>query len=230
MNLQHHGTDEEIARELARALAQHPALAGATITPLVKEGHVTLSGTVRAWQQVCDASRAARLVKGVQTVTDTLGVEPPENERRTDAELASAAIEALNSACMVFPRADVRVSAARGVVTLEGTVPYVSQRYDAEQTVERLRGLRGLINLIRVAPIQYIDLEQARIVVINALRRHALQDSLGIGLSAAGATLRLQGELDSPQEKTDVLAAARSIPGVEQLVDELVIRSAPENA
>ena len=220
-------SDDEIALDVARELARHQGLIGTTITPVVRAGHVTLSGTVGAWRQACDAVRAARLVKGVADVRELLVVEPPEHERMSDEELAAAAAEALDCACMSVPRGGLRVSIDGGVATLEGNVGYISQRYDAEHTVERLRGLKRVINLIRVAPQQNIDLEQARMVVTNALRGHALRDSLGIALTVSGVALRVQGELDSSQEKQDVLAAVQSIPGVREVIDELTLRCDP---
>lgn len=54
------------------------------------------------------------------------------------------------------PAADERnlgVNVARGVVTLSGDVNSYIDKWNAERAVERVRGVRGIANEIRVLPV-----------------------------------------------------------------------------
>src|SRR3569623_1510911 len=141
-------SDGEVARDVTNVLNAHAALRALPITTEVLEGCVTISGTVRTWKDARDACRLARTVDGVVRSRRDLVVDPVPAERRTDQELALAASDAIRDNLLI--RADIRVTAKDGVVTLEGTVPYPSQRYAAAAALERVRGLRGVVTLVGV--------------------------------------------------------------------------------
>jgi len=220
-------SDGEVARDVTNVLNAHAALRDLPITTEVHEGCVTISGTVRTWKDARDACRLARTVDGVVRSRSDLVVDPVPAERRTDQELALAASDAIRDNLLI--RADIRVTAKDGVVTLEGTVPYPSQRYDAEAALERVRGLRGVVNLVCVAAPDHVDLGAARQLALQALQRHATADGLGLVFEERDGTLHVSGVLDSAEEKSCVLAVLRTLAGVHHLVDEIRI-SAPHSA
>jgi len=223
MEPNHFRSDAEVSLDVARVLTGHPPLQGVPITAQVRDGRLTMSGTLPTWKHARDACRLAHTVAGVVEVRDELLVEPSEADRRTDRELALAAREALRDNLLVS--GDILVTVADGVVTLEGTVPYASQRYDAEVALERLAGLRGVIDRVRVAAAEHVDLTAARDVVIQALKKHAAADGLGLTLEEREGTLRVAGTLDSAEEKGCVLRALRGLAGVRHVVDEIRIGS-----
>jgi len=215
--------DEQVSHDVVRALTGHPPLQGMPITTLVRDGCVTLSGALPSWKHARDACRLAHTVEGVVQLRNELVVEPAE--RRTDQELAVAAGAALRDNLLVSH--DIRVTAKDGIVTLEGTVPYASQRYDAEVALERLAGLRGVVDLVSVITRGQVDLTAARDLVIQALKRHAASDGLALALEERDGTLTVSGLLDSADERSCVLEALRGVPGVRHLVDEIRVASPP---
>jgi|GEM_PF-3283788 len=219
--------DAEVAGDVARVLAGHPPLQGLPIKAQVRDGRVTMSGTLPTWKQARDACRLARTVDGVLELKDELRVEPAQAERKTDQQLALEVREALRSNLLVST--DVLVTVKDGIVSLVGTVPYASQRYDAEVAIERLSGLRGVVDLLRVVTPGHVDLTAVRDVAIQALKKHATSDVLGLVFDEQEGTLRVAGSLDSAEEKACVLTALRSVAGVRLLVDEIRIASSSQS-
>jgi len=216
-------SDADISRGVTRALASHPPLQGIPIETNVREGCVTMSGTVATWKQARDAARLARAVGGVLQLRSNLVVEPSQAERRSDRELAAGAADAIRNNLLVSN--DIRATAEDGVITLEGTVRYDSERYDAEVALERLSGVRGVVNRVRVAIPAQIDLTAARAVAVEALKRHAASDGRALAFEERAGTLRVSGWLDGAEEKECVLSALRGIAGARQLIDDIRVGS-----
>jgi len=216
-------SQEDVLRDVARALEGHLPLRELPIAMRIHEGSVTMSGRVRSWKQARDAGRLALTVAGVAEVRNELVVDPSDADRRSDQELAAAASDAIRTNLLV--RTDIQTTVEDGVVTLQGVVPYASQRYDAEVAMERLSGLRGVVNLVRVAPPGHVDLTVARETATLALKRHATADALGLTFAERDGTLEVSGVLDSSEEKTCVLSALRDVAGVRQVLDEIRIVS-----
>lgn len=116
----------------------------------VKDAVATLSGFVKRYSDACIAEHAARKA-GVRGIANEVEVRLPLVDRRSDPEIARAALKALEAEDLgVAERLFVRVK--HGVLTLEGSTESAPQRVAAERVVRRLKGLKGLINQIRVEP------------------------------------------------------------------------------
>jgi osmotically-inducible protein OsmY len=78
----------------------------------------------------------------VKAVANDIEVRLPGSAERTDADIAAAAIRALEwDAFLSADKLDVTVS--KGWVTLKGEVEWQYQRQDAERVVRRLTGVKG---------------------------------------------------------------------------------------
>ena len=64
-----------------------------------------------------------------------------------DTQLAEKVRRTLEWEAMV-PENSVAATVTNGIVTLEGKVPYTSQRLDAARVVSNLAGVRGVVNKI----------------------------------------------------------------------------------
>ena len=118
----------------------------------VKDAVATLSGFVKSYSDACIAEHAVRRA-GVRGVANEIEVRLPLLDQRSDAELARAALKALEAEDLgLADRLFVRVKG--GVLTLDGTADSAPQRLAAERVVRRLKGLKGLVNHIRVEPAQ----------------------------------------------------------------------------
>ena len=117
----------------------------------VKDGVVTLTGTVDSYSKRDAAEQAAHRVRGVKAVANDIEVRLFPTAERSDADIAAAAVRALEwDAFVPIEKLDVTVS--KGWVTLRGEVEWNYQRADAYDVVRRLSGVKGVTNLIVVKP------------------------------------------------------------------------------
>ena len=218
-------TDSDILHDVARELAWDTRISPTEIGLQVSQGVVTLTGTVDSWAKLRAAQEAAHRVLGVLDVANDLAVKPAGSAGRTDTEIAQAVRRALEWDVLV-PDQQIRSTVAHGVVTLEGTVAHWNQRFDAERAIERLAGVKRVLNRIEVKPNEEVDLERARLAVDRALARHASREAARLQVQAAAdGTVMVSGAVDTLQEKEAVLGAVRGTRGVRDVSDHLRIAS-----
>jgi osmotically-inducible protein OsmY len=146
-------SDVELKRraeaEIAAALGDDACDLGVA----VKDSVATLSGFVKSYSDACIAEHAARKA-GVRGIANEIEVRLPLLDRRSDADIARAALKALEAEDLgIADRIFVRLR--DGILTLDGTADSPAQRLAAARVVRRLKGLKGLQNQIRVeAPPQ----------------------------------------------------------------------------
>src|SRR5438270_14099230 len=144
-------TDEEIQRDVLEELKWDALVQPNEIGVMAKNGVVTLTGWVDSYTKRWAAEEAAHRVRGVKAVANDIEVRLPISAERTDADIAAAAVRALEwDAFVPVDKLDVTVS--KGWVTLKGEVEWQFQKQDAERVVRRLSGVKGLTNLIVVKP------------------------------------------------------------------------------
>ncbi len=144
-------TDAELHRRVLAELESEPCLWEQEIGIAVAGGVVTLSGQVESCAHKLAAERAAARVSGVTAVAEELEVhQGARSHERSDTEIAHLVAEFLM--CLHLPGGRVKARIERGWVTLEGEVELPAQKFAAEKGVNRLAGVRGVINLITVGP------------------------------------------------------------------------------
>src|SRR5258705_10680440 len=144
-------TDEQIQRDVLEELNWDARVQPNEIGVAVKDGIVTLTGWVDSYTKKWAAEDAAKRVRGVKAVANDIEVRLPSSAERTDADLAPAAIRALQCDAFV-PVRGITVTVSKGWVTLEGEVDWEFEKEDAGRVVRRLTGVRGVTNLITVKP------------------------------------------------------------------------------
>ena len=88
-------TDHELRRDVLAELDWQPSLHDEEIGVAVKDGVVTLSGTVSNYARKFEAEKAAEKVSGVKAVALDLTVKLGNTFIRTDSDIAHAAVQAL---------------------------------------------------------------------------------------------------------------------------------------
>jgi len=215
--------DPDIQHDVLRELAWDTRVSPREVGVLVKDGIVTLVGTVDSWAKARAAEQAAHRVKGVLDVANDLVVKLPDEAQRTDSDVAQAVRQALEWNASV-PSANVQSTVSQGEVTLEGTVSLWSERADAEAAVAPLFGVRRVLNHIIVEPSSALDLDTARTAVARALERHAEREAARIDLQGTDGTVQVFGTVQSIFEKEAVLGAVRGTRGVRDVTDHLLVR------
>ncbi|HEV7590716.1 MAG TPA: BON domain-containing protein, partial [Longimicrobium sp.] len=143
-------TDHEIQEDVLNELRWEPSLANDDIAVSVRDGVVTLAGYAESWADRWKAERVASRVRGVKAVANDIQVKLPSSSERPDPELARAAVDALKWNVLV-PEDRIKVRVVNGWLTLEGEVDWYYQKEEAERAVRKLKGVKGVTNLITIA-------------------------------------------------------------------------------
>jgi osmotically-inducible protein OsmY len=208
-------------REAVEAELDFDPLVDATnITVKNLDGDVALNGTVPSYPQYLEAVAAAQRVYGVKHVHNHLAVELPFNDYRDDAQLTTAANNALQWDVTV-PEG-IEATATDGNVRLTGTVTFGSQRTAAEMAVSGLIGVRNVKDEIVI--LFPADIDDVTVMVQDALDRNALiLDDSDVLVNGSGNTVTLSGHVRTWAEHDAVVDAAWMASGVFDVVDNLVI-------
>ena len=137
--------DALIQNNVISALKWEPSVNTAAIGVSVKDGIVTLNGYVNSFTEKLAAEKIASRVVGVTGVAQELKVRLPQAYERDDADLAEAAVNALEWSALV-PDDRIKVKVQEGMVVLSGAVDWEYQRAAAHDAVCCLLGVKGVTN------------------------------------------------------------------------------------
>ena len=215
-------TDSEIQKDVMNELNWEPFFKASEIGVAVKNGVVTLSGTVDSYLRKTTAERVAKRVAGVKAVAEDIEIKYPSDLQKNDTEIAEAILNALkwNSA---VTEDKIKVKVENGIVTLDGQLEWEFQKGVVVSEIERLLGVKRFINNIslkNIAPLT--DLKQK---IRSAFERSATIDADKISLEASGSKVTLKGEVRSWKERADAEMAVWSAPGVYQVDNQLSVKS-----
>jgi len=213
-------TDKDIQQAVLRELEWEPQVKSTEIGVVVKEGIVTLTGTVDSYTKRYQAERAAKRVAGVKAVVNELEVKLPSSSERTDEDIARAAVRALEQHSSV-PHDRIKIRVSDGWITLEGDLEWQYQREAAEAAVRYLMGVKGVINLITVKP--RVAPSEIRAKIEEALRRAAELDAERITVETDGSKVILRGRVRAWAEREEAERAAWRAPGVTQVENWITV-------
>lgn len=213
-------SDVQLESDVQAELAWDPAVNASHIAVRVNEGVVSLSGQVDTYLQKQAAEAAVRRVAGARGLALELDVRLAPEQRRSDPEIAQAALQAL-SWHSVLPPDSVKVEVEDGWLTLTGEVDWGFQAANAEQAVHSLLGVRGITNRIRLR--QRADPEQLRQEIAAALARRAQREAGHIRIEVEGGVVTLSGQVDSLPDHDAAIGVAYAAKGVTRVVDKLQV-------
>ena len=213
-------TDTQIQSDVIAELKWDPRVQPNEIGVTVKDGVVTLTGWVDSYTKKWAAEEAAHRVRGVKAVANDIEVRLPSSSERTDADIAAAAVRALEWDAFL-PVDRIKVTVSKGFVTLEGSVDWQYQKSDAERVVRRLTGVKGVSNLITVKP--RVAPSELKRQIEQALVRSAETDAQKITVEADGSKVVLKGTVRSWAERQEAERVAWTAPGVTSVDNRITI-------
>ena len=212
---------EDIQQDVLDELAWDSSLDAAGIGVAITDGAVTLSGHVRSYAEKRAAEKAAKRIRGVQAVANDLEVRLPSSMQRDDTDIAAAVAAAMKWNVSV-PQT-VTATVQRGWVTLEGEVDWNFQLHAAERAIRDIQGVRGITNSIRLRA--RAQPEQVKAQIQKAFHRSAQIDADHVKVAIVDGRVTLTGTVRSWSELNEAEHAARTAPGVREVVNDLHVAS-----
>ncbi len=140
-------TDTDIAEAALTALGFNAEIPEDSITPVVRNGWLTLSGTVASWYQKNVAEDAVKYLRGVKGITNDIAIVP-----KATAHDIKVRIEGAFQRHAIKDSKAIRVTVADGTVTLEGSVHNWQESDDAQSAAWSGAGVANVRNLLVVTP------------------------------------------------------------------------------
>ena len=213
--------DSDIERDVKDELQWRPDLDATDIAVSVKNGVVTLTGFVHSYVDKYEAEAAAKRVAGVVGMANDIEVRLRNVDAKPDPEIAREAVAAIKSQ-LPYSWENIKVIVKDGWVHLEGEEEWQFQRDTAEKAVCRLRGVKGVSNLIKLKPrAQPSEIKRK---IQEAFKRNAELDANRIVVEAKGSELILKGTVRSWAELEEAERVAWSAPGVIKVENRIVVR------
>jgi osmotically-inducible protein OsmY len=213
-------TDKEIQLDVLDELRWDPSVNAADIGVTVKDGVVTLEGTVDSYAEKSSAEKAVKRLPSVKGLAMDLEVKLPGSSERTDSDIARAAETALKWDVAV-PHEEITAIAEKGFLTLEGEVNWQFQKSAAERAVEHLTGVKGVWNKITIKP--KVVAAEVKDKIDAALKRNAILDAQQIKVQVDGSKVTLSGSVRTWDEFDEAAYAAWNAPGVSELTNLLTV-------
>ena len=212
--------DALLQENVMAELLFEPSLDAANVGATVKNGIVTLVGSVSNFPEKWAAERAVKRVYGVEGVAEELTVNFLSSTQHSDADIAGAARRALEWSATV-PEKSVQIRVEKGWVTLEGVVEWQFQRQDAHNVVAHLLGVKGVSNMVTLKPKPTsVDIHAH---IEAAFKRSSALDAGKVKVEVTGGAVTLRGQLPNWTEIDAAGLAAWNAAGVMSVNNQLNI-------
>lgn len=212
-------TDDEIKHDILSELTWDTRTWDQMINVEVDRGVVTLDGTVSSYAQKTAAENAAHKVAGVLDVVNELFIK--RRRPHTDAEIARAVRQALKGT-YIIPHEQIATTVTDGWVKLEGKVNSLTERSDAEWSVENVVGVAGVVNELTVEP-STTNAETLRKSIETALEQRADREAERLRIDVNDGEVTLFGRVHSWPERRAVVGSISHAPGIKKINDNLQI-------
>ena len=221
-------SDAEVLGDVKAALALDVYLTGLPVLATVKDGHVSLEGSVGSWYTKKRAESTVRLLPGVRDVKNDLRVVWAENEgTRTAQPVVSD--DVLADRIRAQLKRDTRidstktvVTAKNGAVTLSGSIPSSYQKGVAMDDAHNTVGVGWVTDKLVVGALPRSDASILADVAWE-LEVDYLLFGTGVHAKVKDGVVTLEGKLHSQHQKRHAGDVALRIRGVKRIVNDIEV-------
>ncbi|MDP5021304.1 MAG: BON domain-containing protein [Rickettsiaceae bacterium] len=216
--------NETMYTKVMEKLNFEPSLDATDITVSIQgDGDIViLGGTVESFYEKLAAERAVKSLMNVRTIANEITVDLSIRYKKTDAEIAKEVTNAIKSNTITAPK-NIQAIVKDGIVTLTGAVDWYYQKSAAFNAINKLFGIKAIINNIEVKPIIVIDSSKVKSQITKEFERHARIDAEKIKVTVEGKKIILTGKVNNYDEIDEAETAAWSVSGVEKVDNKLTI-------
>ena len=232
MRAQDKATDSQTLAEVQKTLDNKRF---ADVHASVKNGIVTLKGTVDVYATKEDAEHKIHHKKGVVAVQNLLQVQPNGSSAEiSDAELRNKLAEKLAYDRVGYGTTafnSFTIGVQNGVVTLGGTAYGPTDKDSAISLVSHYPGVKDVVDNIEVAPLSPNDdrirIETARAIYgFPMLQRYGTDPAKPIRITVVNGNVTLTGVVDHEADKDAAGIRANGVPGVFKVTNDLQVANA----
>lgn len=213
-------SDSAIKEDVLDELMWQPDIDDTQIGVIVENSVVTLTGVVDSYSKKLAAEKAVKNVKGVKAVADDIEVKYGAAYKKTDKEIAKAAVNALEWNTSV-PEDKVTIEVRDGWVYLSGELNWFYEKEAVSKSIEPLLGVKKVINNITLQ--QAVEPTEIKAKITKAFERLADIDAKSIKVDVEGHTVKLKGKVHSYVEKDEARKTAYAAPGVYEVENEIEV-------
>lgn len=213
-------SNEILQKEVQDAIKYEPLLHAAEIGVVVRDGVVTLTGTVDSFLKKVEAETAAKNVAGVKAVAENIKIHFESSFVKNDTEIANEIVNAWRWNWDV-PGEKLKVKVENGWVTLEGEVEWNYEKEAARKSVEKLIGVVGVSNDIALKSNYNDAVEEASIH--RAFSRSWTLNDNNVHVNVDHNNVKLTGTVSSLYQKDEAARLAWNTVGVASVINELAI-------
>ena len=221
--------DADIQAEVQKSLESKRFSA---VTATVKDGVVTLTGTVDVYATKEDAEHKVHHKKGVVAVSNQITVGGPASETPvSDIELRNKLAEKLAYDRVGYGTTafnSFTIGVQNGVVTLGGVAYGPTDKDSAVSLVSHYPGVRDVIDNVEVAPTSPND-DRIRLAAARAiygfpsLNRYAIDPAKPIRITVVNGNITLTGVVDNQADKDAAGIRANGVGGAFKVTNDLQV-------
>lgn len=216
--------DQQIQQAVDKELKKHDKFKD--VRASVEDGIVTLRGRVAVYMDRVDAQKKVRKMEHVDGVRNQLKVSTTVADKVLQEKLADKLRYDRIGFGIMFNNLTLKVQ--NGVVTVGGQVLDYPSEASAIAIVQSEPGVKDVIDEIQVLPTSNFD-DELRIRLAraiygdSALQRYAIDPQAPIRIVVKNGHVTLAGVVDAAMDRQIAEARARSVPGVFDVKNELMV-------
>jgi osmotically-inducible protein OsmY len=191
----------------------------------IENGKAQIFGVVSSIEAKNNTIEDIWSVEGIKSVEDRLIVKYTYGTKTHSDRILASKIERRLDEFPIIDRSEITISVDNGIVTLAGYLDAYWKYIKVRDLCNDVVGVLGVINnIIVVPPQEQIDKAIAE-GIYYALERYSINNINSITVKVNYGTVTLCGNVDSWIEYRNILGIAENIPGINNIVDDLIVNN-----